>query len=58
MTLSKPAAEHTGNERAAIYHSFFKEERANIIPQASGITGGQISAAKGRANKRFFNLGF
>jgi len=58
MTLSKPAAEYTGDERAAIFSSFFKEERANIIPQASGITGGQISAAKGRANKRFFALGF
>ena len=58
MTLSKRPAEHTGDEAAAIFRTLFKEERANIIPQASGITGGQVSAAKGRANKRFFALGF
>lgn len=58
MTLSKPAIEYTGTERAEIYGSFFKEEKAKIIPQASGITGGQIAAAKGRATKHFFSLGF
>jgi len=58
MTLSKPAIEYTGEERAEIYGSFFKEEKAKITPQISSVTGGQIASAKGRATKRFFSLGF
>ncbi len=45
--------------RRATYTQLLKEERAKIVPSGSGIgpgrfiTGGQISAAKARATKRF-----
>lgn len=58
MELTKSPIEHTSEERAQIYSSLFAEEKAKIKPQATGITGGQINAAKGRATRRFFKMGF
>ncbi len=47
------------DKRRTTYAQLLKEERAKIVPNGSGIgpvtfiTGGQISAAKARATKRF-----
>ena len=48
----------TGQQREKIYSSIYREELSKIQPQATGITRGQIAAAKGRATRRFFALGF
>ena len=60
MNLTKAPIEYTSEERAEIYASLYREERAGIkpFPGSSRITGGQISAAKGRATRRFFAMGF
>ncbi len=58
MKLNKPAIEYSGTERVEIYSRFLKEERRNINPSPVGITGAQMAAAKGRATKKFFSLGF
>jgi len=60
MTLIKQAIDYTGDERAEIYSNILKEEISNIKlhPNHTRITGGQIIAAKGRATRKFFKMGF
>jgi len=54
----KAATEYTSQERAEIYNNILQEEMAKIKPQATGITRGQKAAAKGRASRKFFGMGF
>ena len=58
ITLNKPAKAYSSDERAVVYAAILKEEKSKIIPQATGITRGQISAAKSRATLKFFKIGF
>lgn len=48
----------SGDERRKIYNDLVREEISNIKPQVTGRTGGQISAARGRATRRFLKMGF